>query len=115
MVAVAAPSPWEAMTRIAADMIALRFSSLLGLAMLLALHPPISSIRERLVDQLNWLGGVGRASRFKISGYHGTMPQPETGCGSLSYVSSRLSSRCVAKLCRRVCDETDLSRPGFRA
>jgi hypothetical protein len=36
MVAVAAPNPWEAMTWIAADMIALRFSSLLGLAMLLS-------------------------------------------------------------------------------
>lgn len=47
IVAVAAPSPWEAITQIAAAMIALRLSSLLGLAMLPVpkLHKPNPGVR----------------------------------------------------------------------
>ena len=64
LVAVAALSPWEAMTRIAAAMIAFRRSSLLGLAMLVPeLHdryvkPPLAEGRGFSINE-------DRGSRFR--------------------------------------------------
>jgi hypothetical protein len=56
IIAVGAPNPWEAIMRIAADMIALRLSSLLGLAMFLLPNLDEYYIREWLVSQypISW-------------------------------------------------------------